>query len=294
MKYGIVLTGIILLAAGVCASFYFNSLTFKVQKAVFGMPCTVRAAVIHNDYLWSFNDEKAPLMSVFKYFVGVSVLNKIDREKLSLDDEITVTEDMIIRSTWSPMLKKYTKTPFKISVSDLMKYMVSESDNNATDILINYIGGISVLNSDLAGYSFNNVKILADEKMMEADIQNQYLNKARALDVALAIKFIREGNLLSDKSKAFLHKIMIETVTGENKLKAGLPKGTVFGHKTGMSSRKPDGIRIAENDAGFVILPDGSTYYIAVFVTESKMSDAENAAVIAKISEITYKHFNGK
>ncbi len=293
MKRFVVLIVLILIGA-ICAFFYFNSLTFKVQKAVFGKPCTVCAAVIHNDYLWSFNDEKAPLMSVFKYFVGVSVLNKIDREKLSLDDEITVTEDMIIRSTWSPMLKKYAKTPFKISVSDLMKYMVSESDNNATDILINYIGGISVLNSDLAGYSFNNIKILADEKMMEADIQNQYLNKTRAFDVALAIKFIREESLLSGKSKAFLDKIMIEAATGENKLKAGLPKGTVFGHKTGMSSRKPDGIKIAENDAGFVILPDSSTYYIAVFVTESKMTDAENAAIIAKISEITYKHFNGK
>ena len=57
-----------------------------------------------------------------------------------------------------------------------------------------------------------------------------------------------------------------------------------------MSSRKPDGVRIAENDAGFVILPDGKTYYIAVFVTESKMSDSENHALAAQVSEIVYEH----
>ena len=88
----------------------------------------------------------------------------------------------------------------------------------------------------------------------------------------------------------FLDNILIETTTGEDKIKAGLPKGTIFGHKTGMSSRKPDGVRIAENDAGFVILPDGKTYYIAVFVTESKMSDSENHALAAQVSEIVYEH----
>ncbi len=79
-------------------------------------------------------------------------------------------------------------------------------------------------------------------------------------------------------------------MTGQDKLKAGLLKDVILGHKTGMSSRKPDGVRIAENDAGFVILPNGETYYIAVFVTESKMADKENTALIAQISKIVYEY----
>ena len=143
----------------------------------------------------------------------------------------------------------------------------------------------------LNNIGFSDIHISADEKMMEADIKNQYINQSTPLDVIRLMKMMHESSILSKASIAFLDKIMMETITGEDKLKAGLPKGTVFGHKTGMSSRKPDGIRIAENDAGFVILPNGEIYYIAVFVSESKMSDKENTALIAQISKIVYEHF---
>ncbi len=304
MKYSIVVAVVFLLIAGISALFYINTLTFKIQKAIWGKHCTVSMAVIKDNKTWSFNNKKVPLMSVFKYFVAVKVLNKIkyiglfqpsDNIKRSLDDKILIKPVMISKTTYSPMLKKYTP-PFKISVQDLMKYMISESDNNATDILIQYIGGIEALHS----YFFCvpgpcvDFEILADEKMMNLDIKNQYLNKATPLYVLKVMKNTRETGRLSIEHRNFLDKIMIETVTGEDKLKAGLPKDVVFGHKTGSSSRKPDGIKIADNDAGFVILPDGSAYYIAVFITESKMTDAENAALIAQISKIVYEYLNAK
>lgn len=273
---------------------YTKTLTFKVQKAVYGKDCNVHAAVIYKDVVWTFNNKKAPLMSVFKYFIALKVLDKIEKEKLSLNDKVAVTEDMIIRTTYSPMLKKYSKTPFELSVSELMKYMVSESDNNATDILLSYAGGISNVQEYLNALNFSGIKISADEKMMEADIQNQYINQAAPLDVIRLMKTAREDSLLSDEHKKFIDGIMIETITGGDKIKAGLPKDMVFGHKTGMSSRKPDGVRIAENDAGFVILPNGETYYIAVFVSESKMSDSENHALAAQISKIVYEYITAQ
>ena len=289
MKRPVFFGAIAFILAVICALFYFNSLTFKVQKAIKGKDCTVNAAVIYNNYIWSTwsDGEKVPLLSVFKYFVALSVLHKISQENLSLNDKILITPDMISETTWSPMLKKYTP-PFKISIENLMRYMISESDNNAADILIEYVGGIDAVKTLLHRFDFEAIEISANEKMMNEDIEAQYLNKGRAFDVALAMQSFREyGPSISDEYKEFLDKIMIETVTGEDKIKAGLPKDAVFGHKTGSSSRI-NGIKIADNDAGFVVLPDGSTYYVAIFVTESKMSDAENAALISQISKIIY------
>jgi len=288
MKKALVILALLLMAAVFAVLLYMNSLTFKIQKAVWGKPCTVSAAVIYEDKIWFHNDKKVPLLSVFKYFVALKVLEKIETEKLSLDDKILVRPDMVSKTTYSPMLKKFT-LPFKISIADLMKFMMSESDNNAADILIDYAGGTKAIRGFLASYDFESIEIFADEKMMNEDIKAQYLNRARALDVILAVKSFRES-ILSDEHKKFLDKIMIETVTGQDKIKAGLPSGVIFGHKTGTSSRKPDGVKIADNDAGFVILPDGKTYYIAVFVTESKMSDKENAVLIAQISKIIYNY----
>lgn len=285
---GIFLAGLVLLLFSVV--FYFNSLTFKVEKSLQGKDCTVCAAAIYDGKIWAYNNVKAPLMSVFKYFIAVSVLKKVERENLSLNDKILVKPDMVSKNTWSPMLKKYMP-PFEISVEKLMKYMISESDNNAADVLIEYAGGISSLQRFLAAHNFGAVEIFANEKMMNEKIWAQYSNRAKVLDVLSAMKFFRESEtVLSKNSKNFLDKIMIETVTGEDKIKAGLPPGTVFGHKTGNSSRKADGVKIADNDAGFAILPNGKTCYIAVFVIESKMSDSENAALIAQISKMVYEH----
>ncbi len=291
MKKTVIAPLILLMAVFFAWFFYSNSLTYKIQKNAFAKKCTVNIAVIKDGRVWTANNKKVPLMSVFKYFVALKVLDKIEKENLSINDKILVTEDMIIKNTYSPMLKKYNKTPFSLTISDLTKYMVSQSDNNATDILLSYVGGISKVQEYLNNIGFSDIHISADEKMMEADIKNQYINQSTPLDVIRLMKMMHESSILSKASIAFLDKIMMETITGEDKLKAGLPKGTVFGHKTGMSSRKPDGIRIAENDAGFVILPNGEIYYIAVFVSESKMSDKENTALIAPISKIVYEHF---
>lgn len=83
---------------------------------------------------------------------------------------------------------------------------------------------------------------------------------------------------------------MIKTSTGADKIKLGLPPGVIFGHKTGSSSRTADGIKIADNDAGFVTLTNGSTYYIAVMITESKHDDRANAALAAQISQTVYNY----
>lgn len=97
--------------------------------------------------------------------------------------------------------------------------------------------------------------------------------------------------MLSAAHEAFLRSLLVSTETGADKLKAGLPARTVIGHKTGSSDRTADGIRIADNDAGYVLLPDGRSYCIAVFVTDSEEDDAANAAVIAAISAAVYDHF---
>ena len=85
---------------------------------------------------------------------------------------------------------------------------------------------------------------------------------------------------------------MIKTSTGENKLKAALPQDAVIGHKTGSSSRNKKGERIADNDAGFIILKNGKSYYISVMLTDSKMSDDMNSKLIKDISSIVYNYIN--
>jgi hypothetical protein len=67
-------------------------------------------------------------------------------------------------------------------------------------------------------------------------------------------------------------------------------KGVVIGHKTGTGDLNAKGQQIGCNDIGFVLLPDGRTYSIAVFVKDSEESFAENSKIIADISRIVYEY----
>lgn len=264
-----------------------NSLTYKLNRLIKNKDCISGVSVIGDNKIWTIGNEKQPLLSVFKIFVALNVLSD---EKINLDTKLKIDKSKITANTYSPMLKKYTKYPFEISIKELLEYMVSQSDNNACDVLLDYIGGAHMLEKYIHNLGFNEVEISVNEREMTLDINKQYLNKAYNKDVAKIIKLAHEGKILSKEKTQFFDEIMIKTTTGESKLKAGLPQSVVLGHKTGSSSRKKNGEKIAENDAGFVILQNGQTYYISVMLTNSKKSDEKNAEIISEISKIVYDY----
>ena len=84
---------------------------------------------------------------------------------------------------------------------------------------------------------------------------------------------------------------MIECETGKDRLPAPLPESEVkIGHKTGTSDKNDRGEYIGINDIGFVILPDGNRYVVAVFVKDSKENMETNAKIISDISAAVYRY----
>ncbi len=279
-----------------CAKEPHSALEADIKNLIKDKNCTVGLSVIYDDNILTIGNKKQPLLSVFKIFIALKVLN----DNTNLDKILLVQKSMIDFNTYSPMLKKYNKFPIAITIRDLLSYMLSQSDNNATDILLEYIGGPKNVQKYLKDTGFGQIVVSVNEKEMNADINKQYLNKAHSKDIARMIKLAHKGKLLSKQNTRVFNQLMIQTTTGNDKLKAGLPDSVVLGHKTGSSSRKPDGTKIADNDAGFVILPDDKTpktpgiYYIAVLITDSKLTDAENASLIAEISRLVYEYISNK
>ena len=67
-----------------------------------------------------------------------------------------------------------------------------------------------------------------------------------------------------------------------------------MGHKTGTGDRNAQGRIIGLNDVGFVVLPGGRRYTIAVLVRDSAESDEATARIIADVSEAVYRYAAGK
>ena len=272
--------------------FYSKTLNYKLNKFLIKNKVNVGIAIIKDNHLTVVNNKRYPLLSIFKYFVAIKVLRYVDQQKISLDTNVSINKNMLDFNTYSPMLKEYKNYPFNITISKLLEYMISQSDNNACDILIDYIGGIKEIENFVYELGYGAINIKVNEKDMNTNIYNQYLNTSFPKDIVLIMKMVKENNILSNSSCAFLENIMLKTETGKNKVKAGLPENTKFFHKTGSGSRTSNRIKIEDNDAGYVLLPNGDIYYIAIMIKDSPLSDEENAKIISDISKIIYQHFS--
>lgn len=178
------------------------------------------------------------------------------------------------------------------SMSELLQYSVSQSDNNACDILFRSVEGTEAVHNYVTSLGLTDFTILATEAKMHEKTENQYLNWTTPFSAVQLLELFLQKELFGSEYKAFLEKLMVETVTGPDKIKGLLPANVVVGHKTGSSSRDEAGMKIADNDLAFVRLPDGKNYSIAVFVMNSMEDDTTNAAIIAEVSKAVYNYYS--
>lgn len=87
------------------------------------------------------NDTLLPMMSVFKFPVALAVLDRMQREGIPLTQPISITPDLLLPGTYSPMRDSLPAGGGTLTLGQLLRYMVSESDNIACDILLREAGG---------------------------------------------------------------------------------------------------------------------------------------------------------
>lgn len=262
----------------------------KIAEVIQNKKATVGVAVLADDEIVALHNNEIhfPLLSVFKFHVALTVLDKMDKEHISLDSIIEVKSSQLLPDTYSPLRQKFPNQDINISLAELLQYSISQSDNNACDILIDYAGGIGQVNKYIQSLGIEDFNLSATEELMHRDRASVYGNWSTPEAMVQLLSIADKKDLFSTKYKDFLLKTMEETSTGRDKLKGKLPSDVTVGHKTGSSDRSPEGMKIADNDAGYVVLRGGQKYYIAVFITDSYETDQENAAIIARISKAVH------
>ena len=270
-----------------------SDLTSDIQEVIKGKKAQVGVAVLYKDDAVTVNnDDQYPLMSVFKFHIALAVLKKMEQEGIPLTAVVTLRPSDIDTKTWSPMYKKYKSKKITLSYGDLINYMVSQSDNNACNRLIYFVGGIQNVNAFIKDLGIDQIQLIETEKSMEQDIRKSYNNWSTPLSVAQLLRKVYTEKVLSDKHFAFLEKAILASASGKDKFRAGLPKEIEVGHKTGMSYRTPEGVRMCDADVGVIYMPEGEKCYLAVLVKDSKESDAVNVKIMADIANKVYSHYS--
>ncbi|HEY0947473.1 MAG TPA: class A beta-lactamase [Opitutaceae bacterium] len=263
-------------------------------------------------------NERFPMQSVFKAPLGAAVLHHIARGRLRLDDPVVVQrEDLAMQ--WSPLAREFTGERRTYTVRDLLERAVGASDNTAADVLMRLIGGPHVVQEFLQAHGISDLRVDRYEREFQPELlglppfkHGERIDEAAyqaaaealpraarqaALDAYLAdprdtatphaaLAFLEQldaGTLLNAEHTALLLDIMTRSPSGPNRLKAGLPAGSSFAHKTGMSG-EPLGIAAATNDIGIVRLPDGRKFLLASFQAGSPRPEKERDAAHARIA----------
>jgi beta-lactamase class A len=254
-----------------------------------GGPVGAAAVIIEGGEVVSFNGtQRFPMQSVYKMPIGMAVLHAIDEGRLKLTQKIFVRpEDLVPERLHSP-LRDANPRGVELTLRELLRLMISESDGTASDVLLGIAGGPEKVTEYLRGLGVEGVLVATSERAMaEGDEQVQYRNWATPESMLSLLRALHEGHGLSRASRGLLLDFMLKSTPGPRRLKGMLPAGTPVAHKTGTSGTI-EGLTRATNDVGLVTLPDGRHMAVAVFVSDTKADADVREGVIAKIARATW------
>jgi beta-lactamase class A len=237
--------------------------------------------------------EHFPMHSVYKLPIAMTVVRRVDEGKLKLDQKVKVEKgDFVPAGMYSPVRDKNPKGA-ELSLAELLRYAVSESDGTASDVLLNLAGGPKDVNAFLNEIRVSGINVVNSEKEIGRDWKTQYENWATPAGAVELLAALQDRRGLSVDSQALLLKLLTESIPGAKRLKGQLPADTVVAHKTGTGGRR-QGVTSATNDIGIITFPDGRHLAVAVFVSDSKADEATREGVIAEIAKAVWDKWASK
>jgi beta-lactamase class A len=263
----------------------------EIAKPVKGIVGVSILGIENRDTLTLNGNARLVMHSVFKFPIALTVLHLIDTGKLSLNQMVHIAKRDLLKDTNSPLRDKFPKGDVDVSVSDLLSYMVSQSDNNACDILLKLIDGPPRVQAYMLQLHIRGIAVRASEADMASSWELQYVNWCKPKEMTMLLDQFYAGKILSKSSTDFLYKLMTETSTGPKRLKGLLPAGAIVAHKTGTSPTDAEGLTPATNDVGIITLPNGKHIAIAVFVCNSTNDEQTREGVIAKIATAAWDYY---
>lgn len=260
----------------------------EISKIIKGKRATIGVALydVQTGKTLNINGDKHfPMQSVFKFPIALKVLAEVDKGKMNLKDSIFITAKDLLPRTWSPIRDNFPEGNIKMPLSEIVRYTISQSDNNGCDILLHLLGGTSEVNNYLSSLGITEMKIKKTEAEQHLTPSAQFDNWTTPTCAIQLLKLFQEKKILSTDSRNFLWKTMTETSTGS--VKSQIPQDVIVAHKTGSAFFPGSNV---VNDIGVMQMPDNRTILYAIFIMNSKESKEANYQVIADIAKVVCQY----
>lgn len=233
-------------------------------------------------------NDKYPMQSVFKFPIGVALLDCVSRGEFALSDSVTLTKADLSPDLWSPIRERWSEG-VRLPLVSVMTYMVAHSDNIATDFLIHKIGGVARIQDIVNRLGAKKINIRNTEAEIQGSWSVQFDNWTTPNAMVDFLRLMNDGKLLDKANTAVLWEIMSSASSGSvNRL---VPKTVTFARKTGYSGANSQGIIAAQNDVGIIELEDGRRVAYAIFLTDSTLGTDAGYDILAQIGKAICKAY---
>ena len=276
----------------------------KLEARIAQHKGTVGVAVIdmsNGETLSIRGDERFPTASNIKLAVLFQLFTQVERGRISLSDPLTLLK---IDQVGGSGILQYFDTPLQLTVKDAATFMVDQSDNTATNLIIDKLG-IRAINERMDSLGYPGTKLWAKVSKSRDTSINPDSGRVWGLGVTTPMENARmfaamyKGEAVSPEASRQMIAMARTQAWGYNEIPRYLPPGTVVAHKTGSVSatRNDCGIVYTQRPRGKTIsdppTPPARDYVICVYTNENEDRSwvpVDNAAevLIGDLSKIVW------
>ncbi|WP_326769742.1 class A beta-lactamase [Streptomyces sp. NBC_01591] len=230
---------------------------YDARLGVYAIDTGTGREVTHRD------GERFAFASTFKALAAGAVLRKYSLG--GMDEVIKYSRDDLVAN--SPVSEKHVATG--MSLSALCDAAVRFSDNTAANLLLDRLGGPRGLDAALSGIGDDVTRMEHGEPELNQWSPGATSDTSTPRALAGDLRAFVLGDVLGKGERAQLTKWLRTNMTGDELIRAGMPKGWVVGDKTGSG-----GTYGTRNDIAVVWPPDTAPIVVAI-LTNRKDEDAE-------------------
>ncbi|HUV96011.1 MAG TPA: class A beta-lactamase, partial [Acidobacteriaceae bacterium] len=202
-------------------------------------------------------NERFPMCSTSKLLTAGAVLTRVDQGKEQLSRVVHFSKSDLV--SYSPATEK--RVGQGMSIEELCAAAVTLSDNTAANLLLATIGGPPGFTRFARSLGDNVTRLDRNEPTLNQALPGDPRDTTSPAAIMTDMQTLVLGGQLSASSKAHLTQWLVANTTGEQRLRAGVPKNWKVGDKTG------SGDHGTANDVGILWPPGHAPLLAAVYLT---------------------------
>ncbi len=218
--------------------------------------------------------------STFKWVLAAAVLQQVDQGKLTVAQALKYGKKDLL--DYAPVTTQHVAKG-EMTIGDLCAAAIAVSDNTAANLLLPLVGGPAGLTAFVRSLGDNLTRFDRTEPTLNTNIDKDPRDTTTPEAMSGLLRTVYTGTILKPESLKLLKDWMIATTTGNDRIPAGVPAGSVVAHKTGTGENG------AINDVA-VIWPAGGKdpVYLSIYTSGGTLDDAGRAKVIADITRLVF------